>query len=498
MYEVMLVVSVIVYLVVLATALSRATISIFHPLSFYLMFHGLVFVVRPLFAWYYGFDRLYDAIRFHPTVADKITVLVCTNLALIVFSAVSMAIAHRPMSFASSAKAYDRRSELLKNFWPIALVIGLLGTWALISSLQFHATGNIDEIRKVDARTGAGYLEGASGYFISMPLMLSSLTAILAYLGRFKLWSFLPFIAFVLLKLGSGGRGPAVAAAVMIILFYLYENHRRWPGAALLAACAAAYLLFQQVGADRGAGIREGLGLSSSSEQYIRDLSRDKPLESMDLANMEFFEYLVWAVPKRTGGYEYFVHNLQILTEPIPRALWPGKPIGPPILMVELYRYAVPLGATGSVPGAGWLAMGYAGVIIWTALFALIYGGAYRAFVQSRGGTISVVAYVVFIATSTLAYRDGAIITILKQLQFFFVPVIALAVVSRYTKPRPINDFHSADAQSGTLLPPAGRARRQALLESGGGLVAHSTLAPVADGDYDTPKARRARRSASL
>lgn len=431
MYEFLLGFSVVLFLVVLVWYLQQPAASAFHPLTYYLAFHAIVFVVRPIFAWLYDFRMLYDAIGFHPTLWEKSTVLICTNLALVTFAASCIAVGRLPLSFRTPSGDGERRGALLRAYWPLALILAALGLWATF--FLYNLAGRWDEFRTIDADSGGGALTGVNGYFISLPAMLGPVVAIIAYLARFRWWSFVPLAIYAFANLGTGSRGGVVAGAMMFALLYLFEKRRRWPSAAILVAIIPGILIFDAIGTDRGAGIRGMLGLEVQ-ETHIRERSDEKPLETMDLANMEFFEYIVWAIPKRTGSYDYFVHNLQIFTEPIPRALWPDKPIGPPIRMFDMYRYATPLGATSSIAGQGWASLGFAGVVIWSALFGLLYGYGYRVFTRSKGGSVAVIAYVVFAATSITAFRDGAVTTILKQLQFYFVPVLALYLVAIYVR----------------------------------------------------------------
>jgi hypothetical protein len=459
------------------------------------MFHGLVFVVRPLFAYFYDFQVMYDAIGFQPTEWQKTTVLICTNLTLIVFTVVCMRLANDPLTFQQSSTERANRAVLLRSFWPWAIVIASLGLWAVVWGLQFLSTGSIDQIRQLDSRTGAGHLVGVNGYFISLPLMLASLGAIIVYLGRYRTWTWVLFGLYALLKLGTGGRNQVVTGLVMIALFYLFDHRRKWPGWAIVVVVAFGWMVFDQIGTDRGAGIRNALGMEAAEHMVIRDRSPEKPLETMDLANMEFFEYYVWAIPEKTGSYNYFVHNLQILTEPIPRALWPGKPIGPPISMYQLYRYAAPLGITVSVPGTGWAAMGFVGVVIWSALFALLYGGAYRLFARSSGGNLTVITYVVFASTSVVAFRDGEFITILKVLQFYFVPVLVLLGISMYVKSRQGPPAVAATAARWESSTPG---QRRQLAAQAARSQAIDAAIPAADPRPLAPDSPRARRLARI
>lgn len=429
MYEFMLALTVVIFLATGAWYLRQPASSFYHPFTFYLLFHGLVFTVRPIFSRIYDYHILYDVIGFQPTEWDRTAALICANLALLSFGAVSMALGNKPIPFGQGVSHEDRRAQLLRKYWPVVVVLAALGLWSVLSGMSAAATSDISEWRKIDARTGSGYLVGANGYFINLALLLPPIVAIIPYLARFKWWSLLPFASYAVLKLAGGGRGQVVTAALIIGLLYLLDQRRRWPNLAVLPVLAAGWLVFSAIGEDRGEAIRTTIGAQEESVAVVSDREQ-KPLETMDLANMEFLEMLVWAIPERTGTYDYFVHNLQIFTEPIPRSLWPGKPVGPPIRMYELYRYTTPLGATKSVAGAGWAAAGYVGVIIWAGFFGAVFGWAYRAYARSSRGIAATVAYTTMAAISPIMYRDGSIISILKLVQFYYIPVIALAIVS--------------------------------------------------------------------
>lgn len=489
MYEFLLGLSVIVFLTVLVWYLKQPAASVFHPLTYYLAFHALVFVIRPIFAWYYDFRQMYDAIGFHPNVLEKSTVLICTNLALVGFAISCIAVGRAPLSFRTPPGEDDRRTALLRAYWPLAVVFFALGAWATF--YLFSIADDWSEHRILDSKTGGSALVGVNGYFISLTALLPPTVAIIAYLGRFRTWTLLPFIIYAFVKLGTGGRGSVVAAAVILALLYLFEKRRRWPGFVIVAVLIPGMLIFDAIGTDRGAAIRGMLGYEVE-KTYIRERTDEKPLETMDLANMEFFEYIVWTVPKRTGTFEYFVHNLQIFTEPIPRALWSGKPVGPPIRMFNLYRYGTPLGATSSVPGQGWMSMGYVGVLVWSALFGLLYGYGYRVFSRSSGGSVAVIAYMVFAATSITAFRDGEIMTILKQLQFYFVPVLGLYLVALYVSSTSSRGIGGAGTRLAGAGASAARERRRRAMA-----VGHES-AEVMDASipHNTggPKARRLAR----
>lgn len=146
-------------------------------------------------------------------------------------------------------------------------------------------------------------------------------------------------------RAGTGGRGPFVSAAAACILLWLYDRRRRFPAPRAVAAILAVAVLFLGVGVDRGQALRQIIGVDNASQVEIQR-RKDQPMETMDLANIEFLEYLVYAIPEKTGTYDYFLSSLQVLTEPIPRVWWKGKPVGSPIKLYSLFDYGFPIGMT--------------------------------------------------------------------------------------------------------------------------------------------------------
>jgi hypothetical protein len=146
----------------------------------------------------------------------------------------------------------------------------------------------------------------------------------------------------------------------------------------------------------------------------------------MDFANLEFYEYIVHAVPQKTGTYGYFLDNLQIFTEPVPRVFWPDKPVGPPIQLFSLFDYGYPIGMTYSLPGEGWMQLGYLGVAIWCGLFGWFYGWLYNKFQRSSQSTIAVIAFLLAMPLSFQFFRDGLLLTLIKTHAWFLMPVLMI------------------------------------------------------------------------
>ncbi len=395
----------------------------FHPTAYYLFFHGLIFVFRPIVVAFMQYDSLYVFYQFFPSESDKNTVLVAAMLGLAAFYFVSIRVGSAPLQFKYDRVIDIERRQLIK---PFLFVAALLTPFAVASSLDSWGSRAYDLNTMVtDAATGSTINTTGNGYWSDFQLMLGPLAVLTIWLFRFRWWTFIPFAGFLILRGGTGGRWPLIMASVTVGLLWLYERRRSLPTPKELLLPVVALMMFQTIGNDRGMSIR-ALFIDDRSEASVATAREVGFMEGMDFANLEYFEYLVYAVPQRTGTFGYFLDNLQIFTEPIPRVLWPGKPVGAPIKLFSLFDYGTPIGMTYSLPGAGWLQLGYLGVLIWCALFGWFYGRIYNWFQRSNQSNLKTVCYLLFLPLSVQFFRDGMLIQLIKSNGWFLLPLLLI------------------------------------------------------------------------
>jgi oligosaccharide repeat unit polymerase len=451
--------------------------SLFHPLAIYSAFHVLIFVIRPIFAYLLDYSALYAGYNFTPSPDDKLTVILAANLGYVVFAFFSLRAGNIAVRFKADAASDNERARLRQTFLWVAAICAPVAIYSL--ARNYSSDNSIYEGLITDSRTGIAINTKSNGYITDAQLMLVSLSAYWAWLGRFRLSALVPIGVYVVLRAGTGGRGPFIAALIIVGLLYLYDRRERFPGFKIVLASVLAVSFFVSVGADRGQSLRVLIGLQDQSRTIEYGGEDQKFMESMDFANLEFFEYVVWVVPRQSGTYDYFLSNLQLFTEPIPRVLWPGKPIGAPIQRVSLWDYGQPIGMTMSLPGQGWYSAGWLGVVIWCALWGHLLGWVYRRFWQSDQSTLKAATYMTFMATMVVAFRDGNLVTIAKQAGPYLLPVLVWHMVARFQNVPRLSVLRArlrnwqAQGQAAPLatvptagLPPAVRRRRQALQEA--------------------------------
>ncbi len=427
MYDFLLIASVVVLLLTTLAFLRHPAASLLHPASYYLVFHAFVFVLRPLVARWYDFDFVYRLYDFQPSMADKITVILGANLAMLVFVGVSLAVAREPVTSASAQEhAYMRRVLA----WPIFVTAGLLTPLAVAAQLSnWQRRINDFDTMLRDAATGTQVNMAGSGWFNDSALLLAPLAVLVVWLARYRWWGWAYFGMFALLQSGTGARGPLIYAAAAIGVLFLLERGRKWFDWRPLVLVLLAGIAFNQLVNDRGGFVREAVG--QQGEYMSQPPTELDPLEHMDFANLEFFEYLVYAIPQRSGSWDYFANNLQVFTEPVPRALWKDKPIGSPVQFFSLWDYGQPIGMTASLPGVGWMSLGYVGIIVQAGAFAAFFAMLYNWWLVRRRNAVARLAYALSIATTVIAFRDGSLLTLVRLAPFYLGPLLLVLGFAR-------------------------------------------------------------------
>ncbi len=436
MYAAALCLSVLSFLLVGAFFLRHRAFSLFHPLTIYMAFHGVIFVARPIIASFLDYRYIYRAYQFTPSDSDKLTVILASNLGFLVFAFVCLRAGPAEMRFRQDPFTDAERARLVRVLPWVLLLIVPLGVYSL-SQLWIGAEAGTGVAGMVlDARTGVFVNTSGFGYLQEIQLSLATCGAMIAWVFRFRLLALLPLLAFLFFRAGTGGRAPFVTAMLTVGLLYLYEKRQKLVSLRVAAIVVAAALAFSLVGGDRGQAIRDTVTGNQQAARSDVGYEQLQFLEGMDLGNLEYFEYLVYAVPQRSGTYDYFLENLQLFTEPIPRSLWAGKPVGAPFPRVNLFEYGYPIGMTRSLPGQGWFFMGWFGVVIWCGLWGYGLGWLYRKFAEGPQNTLQTAAFMVFLPMLVVAYRDGSILTVFRQGLFFLGPIaIWLGLARLYSIP---------------------------------------------------------------
>lgn len=425
MYLLFLFASTIVFAAVVAVYLRHPARSWYHPLSIYLIYHFIAFCVRPWLSHLLSYDAVYRGYHFEPDEYARNMALVVSSLGLAVFAAASLW--QSKTSLLVNLAGAPPRERFQRSFLVIFAILLPLFLYSIYLGWQYRMTDGVLMLR--DRQTGIAISVGTNGYVMGAVNMAVLLLPVLCWLFRFRVAVLVPTVMLLFLMLGTGSRGSSICAIFALSCFYLFDRRRRWFDWRIPVGAALLFVVFNAVGDDRGRAVRN-LFTDDLAEAWTNPYE-DQPLEGMDFASMEFVEYLTWVVPRKTGTFEYFVGQLQLLTEPIPRALWPDKPIGQPIQMFDLYDYGFPIGMTRSLPGEGWVQFGLVGVIVWCGLWGLALGRFHQWTADGRKTPFHLALYFSILALMIVCYRDGLLLSVARFGLFAIVPLGLWLFLSR-------------------------------------------------------------------
>jgi hypothetical protein len=422
----------LIWLSVCLLFIRSRTASIFHPLTFYLAFHGLVFVVRPILERVYDFQEVFYLMHFYPSEDVMNFTLILTSVSLLVYAAVAALAAPAVPRFDRALLEGFSRREWQAYF----VVLALLGPVAVVSAslsvrntLADSGAGIIEMIR--DPVTGVIGFANTNGYLVTAQGMIGALCLMLIWGGRFRAWSFIPLIAYLAERAYLGWeRWAIVLTLCSLMLLALLRQGRRWPRFRHLALVLPVLLVFQQLGERREAFQAWFTGETVAEDVLQKNRSWIERQDTPDFANFDFLTYVVDVIPEKSGTYTYFSQYLQLFTEPIPRILWPNKPYGSPIELVNLNDYGNFVGWTVSIVGDGWKSAGWVGIFMVLTAVGLVTARLHRWFWSGKASAFKVLTYCIFLPLTIQWYRDGGIVSVSKFVLWTIGPVLLWRTVA--------------------------------------------------------------------
>lgn len=430
MIEVALYAQLAVFLGIAGLFFFNRNASLFHPLSFYLLFHGIVFVLRPFMVHYLNFEGRWVYMAYRPSDGEFAFTLLVTSIALIAFTLTSWTASRVDAQF---------QHQAIPEFTPVqkrALFLTLLLLGPIAAYSAFFASGSVGVYERgdiqmtVDLATGNTIYVNTTGYLVEAQTMFSSLVVMFMWRYRFALWTWGPVFLFIAYRafLG-GGRWPMITVVLTVILVQLYRKRQRWMRLRYVAFIIPLFIFFQNIGFDRNYFRDIVSGEGRVVAEYRDNRTWIEQQDNPDFANFEFLAYILWAVPDRSRTYTYFTQYLQLFTDPIPRILWHDKPVGSPIKLINLNDFGNFVGLTPSLIGDGWMSFGWLGMLFTIGGIGLFMGRMHRKF-WSLNEIHHVVMYCAFVPLSVLWFRDGGI-TIFKYTFFVLLPILVWLLITR-------------------------------------------------------------------
>jgi hypothetical protein len=266
---------------------------------------------------------------------------------------------------------------------PIVLLCFVLAMGRFAIPCKFDLILMINSVTR--ARWAAPWARGALGGWDAFSDHLSYfgylLPTLSVVLARRKSWFHLSTLTaitcsliFLLFLSQSGSRrimGVCLGAA---LFFWILDQQKLKPRALIvMAACLAGILVVMQtMVVTRTLGVRDMGGMSNASSIAMESLKGKDYGPSVPVGlhiddNILRLAQSVMYVPER---FDYVYHGViwQTIVRPIPRVLWPGKPMDSGFRLYEIINSGASLSTT--IVGEFWISWGYMALV----LGGLFYG----------------------------------------------------------------------------------------------------------------------------
>jgi hypothetical protein len=423
MIEVALFAQVILWLIVLGLFLASGQASIYHPATMYLGFHGLVFVIRPVLVHYLAFDSIWNYIGFWPDEEDFIRTLGVSSVGLISFVGASLFFGRTQVVFKPGPAPSFSSQQYRALIWTTLILLPYMVVSIATTQGGSEASGE-------RAANGVFIQTHSTGYLNDSQFMLGPLLCFWLVVTRFHWLNFPPILMYLGYRIWMGwSRWTIVLFFLMVVFAYCWQQRRYWVPLRFMVIAVPVLMMFNVLGHNRDL-LRDFLtGTQSQEINYQRlgmsdEEKRNLRYDTQDFANFDYLCFVVSVYASHPDADTYGLQYLQLLTEPIPRILWKGKPTGAPIpSKIDLHAFGNFVGLTVSLPGDGWISGGWIGVIITMGIAGSIVGLAHRRFWTKSGDPIRQLFYLTFLAISPNWFRDGGI-SVFKFVLFTWAPLL--------------------------------------------------------------------------
>jgi oligosaccharide repeat unit polymerase len=440
MIEIALLLNVLFFVGVILFLVTHRYMNIYSGLFVYAIFHYVVFVQRPFLVYLFDMRTVFERLTYFPTPGEFAHTLFVADLGFLSFTFFYLAALRFTSvtpNFNPPVIGYPERAA----FGVTLVILGPLILYSFFLAFtvrQAYGGEVLDQLGQlnlqVDPATGQLLYVDSTAYIVDARNFALPFATLLIVLQRGRWWSWPPLLLCALVSLQVGARWPLVISVLVTIFLATYLRKRRFFEIKYYMLMAPALFAFVVVGQNRDALVK--LLLTGNFDLNF-DLSQSSFGDHPDFAMFDCLSYVLAKVPAVSGTYSYFTQYLGLFTQAIPRALWPDKPVGSPIMLVNLDAYGKFSPYVPTLVGDGWISLGYAGVIITTGLVGAFYGWLYRRFCRGTPSIYFFCAYFLILALLLQWARDGGYGIITNFFFFCIGPILLAYGVGRVSFKRP-------------------------------------------------------------
>jgi hypothetical protein len=303
-------------------------------------------------------------------------------------------------------------------FRPILLITFILGLIGLRVAAKLPGV----DLYEIDASSPWS----TSSYLIILPSWYGLAVIGHIYYYGFKRWTvFLLSIYLFLMAIQGGMRFRFIIGLLLAVQIWVEHRNQRWPSRTLLLGLVAAGLLFFPM-KDLGQILQSGgsaADVSAAVSDSATDVSEGSASDQLFLDEFASGLTLLDLQGKKYWGSVY----LPLLTLPIPRALWPDKPVLAGFL-ADISSRTRPMSTSGMIVtylGESYANFGVAGVFLVPPLLAWLLALFYRSAYRAPRNSVLRFSYVLLAVNLIQVYRDGLVSIVV----FTFVNMMPLMFI---------------------------------------------------------------------
>jgi hypothetical protein len=388
----------------------------------FLFFMGMTYVIRPPLIYVFGEGYEYSAIYDIPIERLPLVAVI------VAVSFLSFSLGYRlftPRSYLRARTWAPLKSTALSLFGFLMVAVGYV-------ALYTRGGGTLGNTAVIETMAG-GTINRAGTSFIDLASLFIPSGLTLLFAGRLSPWLLgLLSVPFVVSSVFAGYNRYIFLLYLVSIAVIAIIRHPRFEitkRLGVLILVGAAFFLFALVGANRVMFVETGSLKESYSSLKIGGVNRL-------LGDFAGFEGTIYAINRREESpVSYGARNFyNIFILPIPRLLWPNKPLPPEFSWRYLYAGEALEGYRTTeymlfyntqVRGHIGYALedwGWGGAFVTFFLTGLIYGWVEKKFWLSNGNPCALAAYAVFYGLLLYSGRNSITDNLVRFIIYFFVP----------------------------------------------------------------------------
>ena len=406
-----------VWLVCSAALLRFANLSLTHPATTYLVFHGWIVSSRAI-AILNGAATVFSWRGASPVTQHEIVgAVMLADVALIAMTCAWIMAARRTSPFPQVQTVSGRlRPHIIRGVAWIAIPAGIVAMllWSRLPGFPNHGPEGEWATSSwiVVAQTWAGF----------------GLLALIYWYGFRRLLVVSLGVYFAVVIYQGEHRFRLLIAVILLLQIYVDRQRRRWPKLSVAVIFVLCGLLFFPL-----KGIGRQLQAGESADQIWQIVRHSIPdvLSGSHPDEMILDEFAASLTLADQHGKLYWGRTyLGLMTVAVPRQWWPEKP-GLADFEKDISTPERPFAASGMVVtmlGEFYLNFSYAGVVLLSFLVAYLLGRWYRFAYRHGYFTVARFVYLIVVCSLIQVYRDG-LISLFVFTMINMMPLSAIALL---------------------------------------------------------------------